>query len=83
LPGDLCCGPSVVDIDQVSPVDTLPPVHCSSVRLSRTLFPNHQGLIIAKGNHFPMLDDPDLFASTLRTWWHENVSPSMSKEDVV
>ena len=32
-------------------------------------FPVHEGLIVAKGNHFPMMDDPDLFAETVRAWW--------------
>ncbi len=40
-------------------------------------FPDHRGLIVSGGNHFPMLDDPELFAGTLRTWWDDNVAPSM------
>jgi pimeloyl-ACP methyl ester carboxylesterase len=31
-------------------------------------FDDHEGLVIAKGNHFPTMDDPDLFADTLRDW---------------
>ena len=31
-------------------------------------FPDHESLILAKGNHFPMMDDPDLFANTVRDW---------------
>ncbi len=32
------------------------------------IFPNHHGIVVAKGNHFPMMDDPDLFATTLHRW---------------
>ena len=35
-------------------------------------FPNHEGITVERGNHFPMMDDPDLFAATLRTWWADN-----------
>lgn len=31
-------------------------------------FGDHEGLIITNGNHFPMVDDPDLFADTVREW---------------
>ncbi|MEA2001226.1 MAG: alpha/beta fold hydrolase [Actinomycetota bacterium] len=31
-------------------------------------FGDHEGLIITNGNHFPMMDDPDLFADTVRDW---------------
>lgn len=31
-------------------------------------FPNHVGVVVAKGNHFPMMDDPDLFADSVRGW---------------
>ena len=37
-------------------------------------FPDHEGIIIEKGNHFPMMDDPDLFASTLRSWHERKVA---------
>ncbi|MDH4118761.1 MAG: alpha/beta fold hydrolase [Acidimicrobiia bacterium] len=43
-------------------------------------FPNHRGLVVANGNHFPMLDDPDLFAERLETWWHEEVEASSAEE---
>ena len=29
---------------------------------------DHEGLVIDNGNHFPMCDDPELFAETLRRW---------------
>ena len=31
-------------------------------------FPDHESLVIEGGNHFPMMDDPDRFAATLRDW---------------
>ena len=36
-------------------------------------FADHQGLVLEKGNHFPMCDDPDLFAATVREWWQAKV----------
>ena len=30
--------------------------------------------MIEKGNHFPMCDDPDLFAATVSEWWQMKVS---------
>ena len=33
------------------------------------IFSDHEGLIVSKGNHFPMMADPDLFADTVRAWW--------------
>jgi pimeloyl-ACP methyl ester carboxylesterase len=35
-----------------------------------SLFPDASRTIIQKGYHFPMCDDPDLFASSLIDWWH-------------
>lgn len=31
-------------------------------------FPDHTGVVVAGGNHFPMTDDPDLFADSVRRW---------------
>lgn len=40
-------------------------------------FPDHEGVVVAGGNHFPMMDDPDLFAETLMAWHVRKVgSPS-------
>ncbi len=33
-----------------------------------TIFPDHNGVVVEKGNHFPMCDDPDLFAEQVRRW---------------
>ncbi|MGI9539797.1 MAG: alpha/beta fold hydrolase, partial [Miltoncostaeaceae bacterium] len=32
------------------------------------VFPDHEGVVVEGGNHFPMMDDPDLFAASLREW---------------
>jgi pimeloyl-ACP methyl ester carboxylesterase len=37
------------------------------------LYPTATQVVVPKGNHFPMNDNPDLFAKTLRAWWHETV----------
>jgi pimeloyl-ACP methyl ester carboxylesterase len=31
-------------------------------------FPDHHGVVVRGGNHFPMMDDPDLFATSVRDW---------------
>jgi pimeloyl-ACP methyl ester carboxylesterase len=31
-------------------------------------FPDHTGVVIPGGNHFPMTDDPDVFAASVRDW---------------
>jgi pimeloyl-ACP methyl ester carboxylesterase len=36
----------------------------------RELFPHAVQMVVAKGNHFPMCDDPDLVAQTIQAW-HE------------
>lgn len=33
------------------------------------IFPNHEGVVVPKGNHFPMMDAPDLFADSVRGWF--------------
>ena len=37
----------------------------------KELFPDVQQVVVAKGNHFPMCDDPDLVASSIRTFVEE------------
>ena len=39
----------------------------------KQIFPDAQQLVVAKGNHFPMCDDPDLVANAIRTWHGERV----------
>ena len=37
-------------------------------------FPNHEGIVVPKGYHFPMTVDPDLYAETIRSWWQRRVA---------
>ena len=37
-------------------------------------FPNHEGIVVPKGWHFPMTVDPDLFADTVQDWWQRRVA---------
>ena len=37
-------------------------------------FPDHEGIVVPKGYHFPMTVDPDLFADTIRDWWQRRVA---------
>ncbi len=40
----------------------------------RATFADHESLVISNGNHFPMMDDPDLFAATVREWVRRKVT---------
>jgi pimeloyl-ACP methyl ester carboxylesterase len=37
----------------------------------RELFPRARQVVVRRGNHFPMNDDPAGVAAAIRTWWHE------------
>ena len=39
----------------------------------KTLFPDATQVIVPKGNHFPMCDNPELVAQTIRSWHREKV----------
>jgi pimeloyl-ACP methyl ester carboxylesterase len=41
----------------------------------KALFPDAPQIVVAKGNHFPMCDDPDLVADSIRAWHQERVAP--------
>jgi pimeloyl-ACP methyl ester carboxylesterase len=41
----------------------------------KALFPDAPQVVVAKGNHFPMCDDPELVANTIRSWHQEKVAP--------
>jgi len=43
------------------------------------LFAGAQQVVVAKGNHFPMCDDPELVAHSIRTWHGEQVLPYLSR----
>jgi len=40
----------------------------------KAMFPGLRQVVVAKGNHFPMCDDPDLVAGTIRSWHRERVA---------
>ena len=42
----------------------------------RSMFPHARSWIVPAGNHFPMCDDPDGYASRLRDWHHAEVASS-------
>jgi pimeloyl-ACP methyl ester carboxylesterase len=44
------------------------------------LFPRAQQVVIARGNHFPMNDDPHGVAAAIRFWWqHSGSSPAAAR----
>lgn len=45
----------------------------------KELFPNARQVVIAKGNHYPMCDDPDLVANSIRAWHRESVMPTIPR----
>jgi haloalkane dehalogenase len=40
----------------------------------KALFPGAVQVTVAKGNHFPMCDDPDLVAQTIKGWHSEHLA---------
>lgn len=38
------------------------------------LFPNARQIVVSKGNHFPMCDNPDLVAASIREWHRDRVA---------
>jgi pimeloyl-ACP methyl ester carboxylesterase len=43
----------------------------------KALYPDARQVVVAKGNHFPMCDDPDLAAREIRSWYRECVAPTV------
>jgi haloalkane dehalogenase len=41
----------------------------------KSLFPEARQVVVSKGNHFPMCDDPHLVATSLRDWYRAAVAP--------
>jgi pimeloyl-ACP methyl ester carboxylesterase len=37
-------------------------------------FADHEGVVVAGGNHFPMMDAPDVFTSSVRDWHRRRVA---------
>jgi pimeloyl-ACP methyl ester carboxylesterase len=42
----------------------------------KQMFPDLRQVVIPKGNHFPMCDDPDLVADSIRSWHRHHVASS-------
>jgi pimeloyl-ACP methyl ester carboxylesterase len=42
----------------------------------KAMFPDVRQVVVAKGNHFPMCDDPDLTAATIRSWHRQLMKTS-------
>jgi haloalkane dehalogenase len=45
----------------------------------KALYPDAPQVVVAGGNHFPMCDDPDLVASSIRKWHRERVAPALER----
>jgi pimeloyl-ACP methyl ester carboxylesterase len=43
----------------------------------KALFPDAVQVVVAKGNHYPMCDDPDLVARTISSWHRQRVAPTL------
>jgi pimeloyl-ACP methyl ester carboxylesterase len=41
----------------------------------KKLFPDARQVVVSKGNHFPMCDDPELVSESIRGWHRECVEP--------
>ncbi len=42
-------------------------------------FPDARLLVVDGAHHFPQMDEPDVVASAIRSWWHEVVATATSK----
>ncbi len=42
-----------------------------------SIFDDHEAVVVAGGNHFPMCDDPELFADTVRRWYRARVEAAV------
>ena len=47
----------------------------------KALFPAARQVVVRKGNHFPMCDDPNLVAETIRSWHRDAVAGIRSAAD--
>jgi len=46
----------------------------------KQLFSDARQVVVAKGNHFPMCDDPDLVASSIRELYRQGVAPTLAEK---
>jgi hypothetical protein len=42
-----------------------------------SFFPHASKTVIRRGYHFPMRDEPDLFASSVDRWWREKFAATI------
>jgi pimeloyl-ACP methyl ester carboxylesterase len=47
----------------------------------KQLFSDARQVVVNKGNHFPMCDDPDLVARSIREWHRERVAPTLREQN--
>ncbi len=45
----------------------------------KQLFSDARQVVVSKGNHFPMCDDPDLVAVSIREWHRDRVAPTLGR----
>jgi haloalkane dehalogenase len=45
-------------------------------RRHHATFADHEAVVVRKGNHFPMMDDPELFADSISDWHSRKVQPA-------
>jgi haloalkane dehalogenase len=46
----------------------------------KQMFSDARQVVVTKGNHFPMCDDPDLVAASIRAWHRDRVAPILGQE---
>jgi haloalkane dehalogenase len=44
----------------------------------RELFPHARQVLVARGNHFPMNDDPPGVAAAIGSWWQEVIDHGLA-----
>lgn len=44
-------------------------------------FPDARLVVVKGAHHFPQMDDPDLVALTIRSWWYEVVAPADARTE--
>ena len=48
----------------------------------KALFPEARQVVVSQGNHFPMCDDPELVASTIREFHYRKVAPTIGGRSI-
>lgn len=47
----------------------------------KQLFPDAPQIVVKNGNHYPMCDDPELVASSIREWHRDRVVPTLGRRN--